>query len=159
MSAQYLIFILILLSQVSLSQDSTKINYPKADLHLGISITKGSYIGTIIQTSERISFEVSYGTNMSLFLLSPGENQMILGAGVNYHLYNFILNLSYIRFEVIDRYFSHIGSLNIQLFTIDESGFHIISAVGGFYEFSKHFSDKPKVVGVNFNLALGFTIL
>ena len=141
------------------SQNSEEITYPKADIHIGISLTKGSYLGTIFQISDHYSLEASYGGHIGLFFLHPGVNHKIISFGANYHFYNFVLNFTYIHFEEVRKYFSHMGSMNIELFSIVDPGFHLIGAFGGFYEFSKHFSNKPKEAGVNFNLALGLTVL
>jgi hypothetical protein len=153
-----LVFLLIICPNV-FSQSIDELFYPKADVHLGISLTKGSYIGTIFQISNEFSFEASYGGNIGLFVLHPSGTHQILSMGANYHFRYFILNLSYIHFEEVNKYFSHMASMNIALFSIDEPDFHLIGALGGFYEFSKHFSDKQKEAGVNFNFALGFTVL
>lgn len=141
------------------AQNAEELSYPKADIHIGISIAKGSYLGSIYQISDQFSFEASYGGSMGLLFLQPGEHYRIISLGANYHLRNFVLNLSYIRFEQVQTYFSHMASVNIELFSIEEPGFHLIGGLGALFEFSKHFSNKPKQAGVNFNLALGFTVL
>jgi hypothetical protein len=155
----YILASVLILTQNIFSQNIDAVNYPKADIHLGISLLKGSYIGTIYQVSNDFSFEASYGWNLGLFLLQPGEDKNIISVGINYHFHYFILNLTYAHFEKRHSYFSHIGSINIELFSVDNKGFHLIGGVGGFYELGKYFSDKPKEGGVNFNLALGFTFL
>ena len=155
----YLPIYFLVFTQNIFSQNIDTLKYPKADLHFGISGIKGSYLGSIIQLSNNISFEVSYGWNIGLFLLHPNGTHKIISLGANYHFHYFILNLTYAHFEEKGTYFSHIASINVELFSIDDPGIHLIGGIGGFYEFGKYFSNKPKEVGVNFDLALGFTIL
>ena len=145
-------------TQYIFPQNIDTVNYPKADIHLGISIIKGSHVGSIYQLSNNISLEASYGGNIGLFLLHPNETQKIISLGVNYHFHYFILNLTYSHFGEGSSY-SHIASLNIELFSIDNPGFHLIGGIGVFYELGKYYSSKPKEGGVTFNLALGFTVI
>jgi hypothetical protein len=149
----YLSIFITFVSSNVFSQNVNEIIYPKADIHFGFSLIKGGHIGNIFQISEKYSLETSYG-----YSLPYGEYRFI-SLGANYHFHYFILNLTYVYADKSDGSFGHIASTNIELFTIEEPGFHLIGALGGFYEFSKHFSDKPKEAGVNFNLAFGLTVL
>jgi len=153
---KYLFLFLILFTWFSkdiFSQNIDSSIYPKVDIHLGISGILASYIGSICQLSNNISFELSYGN--IFFPIDPLHG---FGSGINYHFHYFILNFTYVHLER-NLYFSHIISLNIELFSIDDPGFHWIGAIGGFYEVGKYYSNNPKEAGLNFNFALGFTII
>lgn len=133
--------------------NSDSIIYPKADIHIGVSSLKGFYIGSIIQTSGDWAFEISFGSNVAI-----GEPFRTVGFGANLYIEKFMLNLSYIYFEQFEKYISHNLALSIQLFSIEDPGFHLIGGLGAFGEIKRFHSDEPESFGVLFNLALGFTI-
>ncbi len=86
----YLVF-----HKINLAQSVDDISYPKADIHLGMAITKGTYIGGTVQISNHFSIETSYGGNVGI-LFAAMDPQRRISIGLNYHLiWPVILNATY----------------------------------------------------------------
>jgi hypothetical protein len=154
----YFLLCLLLIVSVSKAQNSSENIIPKADIHIGISLLKGSYIGSTWQVSDKFYLGASYGAG-TLFPFYTDNPKRIISLEADYDLTYFLLNITYTRYEEVNSYFSHIVSININLFSLDSPGFHLIGGIGGFSELAKYYSSEPLKLGVTFNLAAGFRIL
>ena len=155
---KYFLLYLLIIPSIGKAQESSANIIPKADIHLGISLLKGSYVGTIWQVSDKFYCEASYGSG-NLFPFYIDNPKRIISLGVDYDLNYFLLNITYTRHEEIDSYFSHVASFSINLFSLDDPGFHLIGGIGVYSELVKCYSSEPGKIGVIFNLAAGFRVL
>jgi hypothetical protein len=155
------LFILFSVSKINLAQSVDDISYPKADIHLGMAITKGTYIGGTVQISNHYSIETSYGGNVGI-LFAAMDPQRRISLGLNYHLmWPVILNATYtFKEQLSPEYFnSHIASLNIGLLSLRNNGFHFFLSMGGYFEYEDRNNLIHREFGFNANLGVGFTFL
>lgn len=154
-------FILLLISQYEYAQSTNMVIYPKVDIHIGMSFTKGTYIGSTVKVSDKYSLETSFGSNYGL-LIVPVDPQRRYSLGINYHLdWPIILNTAYIFKNGFPYGFSdsHVITMNVGALSLQNIGFHLIINAGLFYEYEYNSDVNRNIYGVNFNLGIGFTFL
>ncbi|HSP88565.1 MAG TPA: hypothetical protein VLN45_10560 [Ignavibacteriaceae bacterium] len=157
----YFLFLFLILSQLVFSQGLEEEIYPKADIHLGMSLSKGTYLGSTVQISNTISIEASYGGNVAYFL-GPTDPQRRISFGLNYHLWwPVIINSAYIfKEQLFPGYFkSHSLGLSIGLLSLRNRGIHFIVSLGSYFEYENKFNVSSKHFRFNANLGIGFTFL
>ena len=154
------LFLLFYFSQINLAQSINDISFPKADIHLGMAITKGTYIGGTVQLSNHFSIETAYGGNVGI-LFAAMDPQRRISIGLNYHLiWPVILNATYtFKEQLMTNYHNyHIASLNIGLLSLRNNGFHFFLSMGSYFEYEERNNLIHREFGFNANLGVGFTL-
>ena len=157
----FFFFLLIITSKLVLAQDLEEEIYPKVDFHIGMSISKGTYLGSTVKILENISFEVSYSGNVGFFL-APTDPQRRYNVGINYHLWwPLIINSTYtFKEQIFPAYFkSHSLGINVGLLSLRNRGIHFIISIGSYYEYEDKFNFINKHFRFNANVGIGFTFL